>query len=53
MNVMLALMTRQLSLQLHPLLDIGFAGMMMRTVNNQETHLTNFVYLEIRVTGVW
>jgi len=42
-----------LKLTLHPLADIGFAGLSMRTADNRETVLHFWVTVVIGVAGVW
>ncbi len=52
MNVMSAGLVRHLSLQLHPLSEIGFKGLSMRTADHRETVLHYWVWLRVVVEGI-
>ena len=53
MNVISLGMTRHLSLVLHPLAEIGFQGLSMRTADSRDIVLEYWVWLVVGVEGIW
>jgi len=52
MNVLSAGLVRHLALDLHPLSEVGFKGLSMRTADHRETILHYWVWLRVVVAGV-
>ncbi len=52
MNVISYSLSRRLELELHPLEEIGFKGLSMRTADMRETLLQYWVWLRVAVAGV-
>jgi hypothetical protein len=53
MNLVSMSFAQQYRLQLHPLLEIGFAGLAMRYADNREIIMQYFIKLDVSVEGLW
>ena len=53
MNMISETLAKQLSIKLHSLSIIDFADMIMKTADGRESLLCDWVYLEMRVQGIW
>ena len=46
-------LAKQLSIKLHSLSIIDFAGMIMKTADERESFLCDWIYLKMRVQDIW
>ena len=53
MNMISDTLAKQLSIKLHSLSIIDFADMIMKTADERESFLCNWVYLKMRVQDIW
>ena len=52
MNVISAGLVRYLGLKLHPLEEVGFKGLSMRTADHRESSLQDWVWIRVSVEGI-